>query len=104
MAHATELPLNGLIDLGHPVPVNVAPQARGAVDVATPQGVHEVKPLRSINDQRVATPPLPHGSEGMPHVGVVESSQSIVAVGVGRHGLEIVDSRAASGRSRHRRL
>lgn len=72
MCDAFELFSDSVIDGGDAVSVDVAPERGDAVEVAVALIVDEIKTLSPIDDQRGRLPPLPHRSEGVPDMGVVQ--------------------------------
>ena len=72
---AVELVAYGGVDARVAVPVDVAPQRRDAVDVATAVDVDEVGALGALDDQRLIVDPAALLGEGMPDVSVIRGDE-----------------------------
>ncbi len=68
MSDAVKLVADGEIELGNPMPVNVAPQRRDAIEVFSAVQVDQETASRFGDDQRSFGGIGLHGREGMPYV------------------------------------
>ena len=66
MRHPIELLANRFVDRRNPMAVDVTPQGRMAIEIATPVFINQIEALGRDDDGGVFVPPSLHGRERMP--------------------------------------